>query len=485
MKKIYTIAFLLLGLPHLTHSQCNTTFYDGFESGTYSPTWSSGSAVSTVSVTSAYAASGTYSLELTGGSSNHFNGMSTTITAAYPTYVSWNMYPSGSLSNNYIVMGDNSIGTTDCMVFCYWKGSDGNIRFVNSSSNLDVTVTPDQWHHVELMNIDWINLTFDVYVDNVLQTTAFEFRATSMDGITNIHLYNFDDSPAHWDNILLGDAPVNISSSISDASCFDGDDGSIDIEVTSGTPTYTFDWSNGSTTEDVTNLTAGVYSLTITDANGCSLDTNITVGEPAEITNSITTVSCGEYEWNGQIYSQSGQFMQVLSSTNGCDSTVNMDLTVYDFDLSVTQNGGTFSSNQASATYQWLNCNNGYSEISGATHQSYTPTSNGSYAVVVTTSNCSDTSACYTIDNVGINNSTVDLNQNVYPNPSHGEFFINSNLKEYQINIYNVTGQKVNAQINVTNQNTTIDLSKYENGIYYLELIDNNLEVKTLKIIKF
>lgn len=67
-------------------------------------------------------------------------------------------------------------------------------------------------------------------------------------------------------------------------SCNGGADGSIDITLTGGTAPYTFAWSNGSTAEDLTNLTAGVYTPTCVDANGCSVTIPaITIGEPTAL----------------------------------------------------------------------------------------------------------------------------------------------------------------------------------------------------------
>src|SRR4029453_13308879 len=130
--------------------------------------------------------------------------------------------------------------------------------------------------------------------------------------------------------------------------------GSIDLTVTGGTAPFTYAWSNGATTQDLTAIPAGTYNVTVTDAGGCTQTLNgIVVTEPAAIVLTETHVN---------------------ANCNGA-STGSIDLTV---------TGGT-----SPFTYAWSN---------GATTQDLTAIPAGTYDVTVT-----DAGGCtQTLNNITI-----------------------------------------------------------------------------------
>lgn len=97
-------------------------------------------------------------------------------------------------------------------------------------------------------------------------------------------------------------APLNIDLFAEDVDCNGDNTGEIDATVNGGTMPYDFSWSSGQLTEDIENIPAGVYTLTVTDAQGCIAFTGTTVGEPAALTITpiITDASCYGYS-DGEI----------------------------------------------------------------------------------------------------------------------------------------------------------------------------------------
>jgi len=131
--------------------------------------------------------------------------------------------------------------------------------------------------------------------------------------------------------------------------CSGGNNGAINLTVSGGTAPYTFLWSNSATTEDISSLTAGSYSVKVTDANGCFINSASQVTEPAKLTieeahtdatcpgdldGSITLTITGGTQpyhiiWSDFLYLNSPTrtatdttYGVVISDTNGCAASL-------------------------------------------------------------------------------------------------------------------------------------------------------------------
>ena len=76
-----------------------------------------------------------------------------------------------------------------------------------------------------------------------------------------------------------------------DPTCFNYSDGSINLTVGNGSPPYVFSWNTGATTEDLSNLSAGMYDVSVTDASGCIVVNTITLQNPLPMSISAITQS--------------------------------------------------------------------------------------------------------------------------------------------------------------------------------------------------
>ncbi|MDG1158119.1 MAG: M43 family zinc metalloprotease [Flavobacteriales bacterium] len=93
---------------------------------------------------------------------------------------------------------------------------------------------------------------------------------------------------------LSSPTALNANLSANAPSCFGENDGSIQANVSGGTSPYSFNWSNGGSNNQITNLIAGNYSCNISDANGCSTTLNQVLSEPNELEAnlSVLNISC-------------------------------------------------------------------------------------------------------------------------------------------------------------------------------------------------
>lgn len=86
-----------------------------------------------------------------------------------------------------------------------------------------------------------------------------------------------------------------INGTVQHVSCFNGNNGSVTLNVTGGTTPYNYSWSNGSSNANISALIAGNYTVTVTDATGCSKTQVFTISQPTQLVANVTVTNgfCG------------------------------------------------------------------------------------------------------------------------------------------------------------------------------------------------
>ncbi len=239
---------------------------------------------------------------------------------------------------------------------------------------------------------------------------------------------------------------------------------------------------------DETYTVSGTYTDTLPGVFGCDsfLTINLTFNNNSSITiNPVTCDPSYQVPSGDETYTVSGLYMDTLPNVSGCDSLITINLTIGYIDNSVTLSGDTLFSNQAGANYQWLDCGNGKALISGATGQSYAPTSSGSYAVALDQSMCIDTSSCYTVNLVGIIENSFEIMPRIYPNPTSGSLTIVLD-KEYSalvLELSNMLGQVTQVEAFSNTNSISIDI-KGAKGLYLAHLSSNSGQHATIRVLK-
>ncbi len=106
-----------------------------------------------------------------------------------------------------------------------------------------------------------------------------------------IQITNFVNGTFGFDFTWGGTAQIGVGGAVDtlvEVSCFGDSDGQIDIRPAGGESPYTFNWSNGATTEDIANMVSGTHTVTVTDNRGCFGISAFTLTEPNNLADSIT-----------------------------------------------------------------------------------------------------------------------------------------------------------------------------------------------------
>ncbi|MFT6244017.1 MAG: Zn-dependent metalloprotease [Salibacteraceae bacterium] len=196
------------------------------------------------------------------------------------------------------------------------------------------------------------------------------------------------------------------------------------------------------------------------------------------LSSSVTNTICpGEtVVVNGTTYDQNNLTgTEIITNGQGCDSTVTVNLTLTSINIGVVSTDPILTSGQSGATYQWIDCENNNAAIASETDQIFTATTNGTYAVIVTFSSCTDTSACVTVMGVGLEEFNAS-NILVYPNPSEGEINIvfEDDESAFEYEITSLDGRLVKEGNDIYAQELQINIGNESEGVYFLKVNQEN-----------
>lgn len=264
----------------------------------------------------------------------------------------------------------------------------------------------------------------NISIANNLGASTYTVNATDVNGCTSSATVTLTQ-PEMLTSIALASSNYNGFN----ISCSGSNDGSVDMTTSGGTSPYQFLWSNSSVTEDLSSLTAGTYTASVTDVNGCLTTASIILNQADSVLATINVLS----NYNGFGVSCSG----------------NLDGTI---DINVSGGTNTY-------TYLWSN---------GDATQDVTSLPSGSYLVTVADGNgCSDT-------------MTTVLTQ---PNPMNIAVDNISNYNGFNVSCYNSS----NGSISLTtsggvspynflwnNNAVTEDIDSIPYGGYLVTVTDAN-----------
>jgi hypothetical protein len=247
-----------------------------------------------------------------------------------------------------------------------------------------------------------------------------------------------------------------------------------------------FQFGSNSTTEEIPNLAlnqsqgpslVGYFyssidldpSSSTTTATSAGLDDMLVLKliSCSDTIVNTTETACGSYTLtNGQTITQSGTYNDTLQTTLGCDSVVARAITINPLpNTALAWQGGTLliANGNTTNTHTWIDCTTGL-PIPGATGTSYTPTGNGSFAVVVNNGTCTDTSNCESLTNFSLPEVT-NIPIKLYPNPTSGLLRLESPQPWQKVEVVDVLGNLL-----ITQQEDELNLAKLPAGMYLVKV---------------
>ncbi len=329
------------------------------------------------------------------------------------------------------------------------RSPSGNHLYLNSGFYVDSLQTVngcDSLLYIDL-NLSFSSIdTFNIFACDSIQGPNGNWR--SVNGLYLDSLQSLDgcDSIVYTNLTLFNSASYFIQDTVCDAY---------------PSPSGNYLWTN-----------SGTYFDTLSTSNGCDSIIRFQLQVNYSSLDTVSINSCDEISSpSGRYtYSQSGFYNDTLSTSEACDSVLVIDFNRTQIDTSLAVGPGQLTSNQSMGQYQWLDCDAGYTPISGATAQTFQPIENGLYAVEITLNNCVDTSTCVVVADVNLLESEID-GLKVYPNPFSERFEIAfpAEQSRVELQIIDMQGKQILCKLYSNTQR--IELSpRLPKGVYLLKL---------------
>jgi hypothetical protein len=264
----------------------------------------------------------------------------------------------------------------------------------------------------------------------------------------------------------------------------------------------------GTTTDPVSYTVQGTYTVnwTYADANGNTSTQSQTVtvndvtapvadvtnlADVTELCSATLTAPMASDNCSGTITGTTTTTFPITATTvvtwtyddgNGNVSTQNQTVTITGVDVSTTivSSIEVTADNASGDSYQWIDCATG-SPVANGTNQNFIAAANGSYAVIINQNGCIDTSACVTIDQVGIE-VIVKNDFMIYPNPVvGGSFTVSFDGEIKNIELHDVQGRLI--QVLHSTLTGEVNVVGLERGKYFVRVTTATDQVLVKSII--
>jgi hypothetical protein len=426
-------------------------------------------------------------------------------TAGPHTYLWTNGSSDSSLTNlgpgTYTVLVTNALGCFETRTFNFSN------PYTISFGGISAPACPGGTNGMATVNSSGCPCMFNSCVftwDNGVTTKTNSVLSSGWHSVVITH----PDGCVVTDSVFVPEAlPIIVDTNIVNNICFGDSLGSIEL-LNSNYQPIVYNWSNGEITQLADSLSAGIYSVIVSDARGCVDSLDFLVSQPSELLiSSINANVLCHGEANGEIQIQaqggtgnftywlnqqttgsinsnlaSGVYSIYVSDANNCTSqsmnvtinepqplTANLSSTpqqtILDGTATVNVTGGT-----APYSYEWNDTN-------GETESMAVYLNSGWYSVNVTDANgCQLTDSVFVDSNVGLTEGKSEFII-IYPNPTSE--MLNFNISAYKIEILDLNGRIVKS----TATSNKVDVRNLSAGNYILKIINEN-SISTHRFVK-